>query len=125
MSADNQVPPPRIFEGLYGDQDGRASAEQEAKALAAGDLERQARESEHRRNEKFRDHFSHSLLLLVWIIFFLVASGIIIRGFHLFAPLGWHFLVEDQIKSIDQYIFGGLIAIFIQSYAGKAIKAIR
>lgn len=95
---------------------------QEAKLFSTGlspeEIQRQFAANEHRRSERFRDHFeilAISALYVAALIFLLVGLA---WFYHLLMPVGWHWLNADQVAKLQNVVTGGVLA----SVAGGHIK---
>ncbi|MBI6616534.1 hypothetical protein YA0729_27715 [Pseudomonas simiae] len=77
-------------------------ANEERKAIAAGDLDKEAAVTKHSRDEKFRDHLSNARIGIFWllVIAFMAMLGVLI--FHWITP--WCFLSASQLDTIKTII---------------------
>lgn len=99
-------------------------AAKEAAQLASGaaikDLEREARENEHRRTQEFRDHFellSLGMLYVLFLGFIILAAAWVLHlvlpeksqtGDYVYYLHAW--LTKDQLDDISGVLAGGVIA---------------
>jgi len=119
-----QVPPEEA--GLASDTDSKA--EQEAQQLASGKsvktLSDEAEENEHRRDQRFKDHFELISLIALWLIAgaILVSAGIWLL--HMLAPAEptcWRWLTDEQVQSLQNALTGIVLVGVLADHFKKRI----
>lgn len=96
------------------------SADEESRAFASErNLEKEAEESEHDRQEVFRKHLSRAALILFWLFFSIAVFMVMFWAWHLLTP--WRFLTDEQLDDIQQLSSGGLVAV-VAGYLRRYIK---
>jgi hypothetical protein len=93
----------------------------EAKALAQGSLEEEAKRNEHSRTERFRDHVAKAILIVFWIVFVALVLAGMLWFWHLIMPESKHFLSSYQTDKIGNWLFGGMLSVFMNNYAKKRL----
>ncbi len=96
-----------------------SSAIKESQAIAAGDLEGEARKNAHERGEKIKNHVSRAAVMFFWfaiIILFIMAFS---WSWHLLTPIEWHYLADEKVNQIQTIIFSGALASIVPAYAKK------
>lgn len=123
MARDDPTPParrqipatlPDIPEPTPGQpDDGAAEAQQLSRGLSPSDIRKEAAaESDHKRTERFRNHFETVMIVSLWIL----AASMAVLGavwiWHLITPEHsyWHWLDESQIEKLQDILTGGLVA---------------
>jgi len=69
-----------------------------------------ARQAEHHRNEKFKNHFEKIALVALWMAAILFASLFIVWAWHTLLPIKYHWLSTPQMDSIKAILFGGIVS---------------
>lgn len=87
---------------------GIAEAKQLSRGKSLTDLEKEAKESEHGRTERFKDQFETITMLAMWGISIATAIFGFTWFWHLMTPESWHWLLPEQVEKI-QNIFAGVI----------------
>lgn len=121
----NDVPkvPPVEGEGegepIGDDDQGQAEALSLGRGLPARDLRREADESEHDRNERFKKHFDNVGVagLYVAAIALFLAGGV--WFWHVLTPC--HFLTPDQLSHLQNLLTGGVLVSVGTSYLRKRL----
>ena len=94
------------------DEQAAAEAAQFASGKTEAALAKEAREREHGRDQRFKDHFER---IAIWGMYS-VAVGIFIASgiwlFHTLAPARWCWLSAEEIQSLQNGI-GGIIVISV------------
>jgi hypothetical protein len=109
-----QIPqaPPDAEPAPGAPDEGALEARQLSRGLPVRDLKKEAEEAEHRRNERFRDHFENVAICALWALF--ASMGVIgaIWICHLVTaqhtPLHW--LNDEQMQKLQDILTGGLVA---------------
>jgi len=86
----------------------------EAKLLAS-DLDQEeianlAAANEHKRNEKFRDHFECIAVSALWVAAATILIVAAVWLWHMLMPSSWHWLSKDEIHTLQNLVTGGMIA---------------
>lgn len=97
-------------------------AQEEASALANDDLEQRAKEADHGRAERLKDHLSTAAIIVFWVAVALFGLALIILTWHVLAPDKWCWLSTDSVGQLKALIGGIVLSGGAQSYAKKYIK---
>lgn len=91
------------------DDTGALEAQLLSRGFSAEDIEKQAATAEHRRNERFRDHFENIAILCLWLValLFLAVGGT--WFWHILMPEKWHWLTADQVSKLQNLVTGGIL----------------
>lgn len=85
-------------------------------------MAREAEVAEHKRTEKFRQHFERIALGFLYGL----AVGLIIIGaawlYHLVTPYCWHWLTADQLDDLQGLLTGGLIVGILTDHFRKRLN---
>jgi uncharacterized membrane protein SpoIIM required for sporulation len=73
-------------------------------------LEFQMYENEHKRKEKFKNHFSRILIVFIYLASLIVLGMIGCWSYHFLTPDSIHFLSSDKVKEIQNMLFAGLVS---------------
>lgn len=102
------------------------TAIQEAKLFELGldeeAIKKRAAESEHNRNEKFRDHFEKIAVIFLYllaVLFFVVGAT---WFWHLLMPLSWQWLSEAQVAKLQNIVTGGILASIATGHVKKRLS---
>jgi len=122
VSAGEEVPiVPDIREG---DTESPDQGQQEALSLSRGlavrDLRREADESDHDRNERFKQHFDHVGIAALYV----TALALLLAGgfwfWHIVTP--WHFLAPEQLSVLQNMLTGGVLVSVGTNYMKKRLS---
>ena len=92
----------------------------EALLLSSGDdLEKDGKEQEHARHQKFRNHVNTATLVLFWFIVVCVLIGVAAFAFHLVFPAKWHYLEKDQLDQLKTMLGAAVLSSALTGYASK------
>jgi hypothetical protein len=102
------------------------SANDEAKQLASGrnvgDLKKEAEANEHKRDQKFRDHFERLAIVGLWL-------GAIFAGlvgvtwlFHVLTPVSCHWLTSEELSKLQNIFTGGVLVSAAGDHWRKRMK---
>lgn len=90
--------------------------------LSARQIEEEAAENDHRRAEKFRDHFERIAIGAMYSI----AGALFLVGavwlWHLVAPSCWHFLTDEHLEKLQNVVTGGVLASVAAGHLKKRLK---
>jgi hypothetical protein len=96
--------------GLGPDIDsGTREAQQLGRGLSAEAIKAESEENEHRRAEKFKDHFELISIVSLYGVFVLVLIVGFTWLFHLLTPDKWHYLTADQVSKLQNIVTGGIL----------------
>lgn len=100
---------------------GQKEARQLTRGLSQSEIEKEAAVGEHRRSEKFKDHFESLAIIGLYAVFlvFLLVGGI--WFWHLLTPVSWHFLVAAQVATLQNIATGGIIASIATGHVRKRL----
>lgn len=96
-------------------------ATKESISLNEGDLEKEAKRSEHKRRENFREQINKAAKIIFWIGVLGIIVLIFTEIWHLVTPTCWHYLEKDQLSKIETILFSGMIAAMVSEYTKKYI----
>lgn len=99
-----------------------ALARREAIAIETGSLEADAKQKEHGRHQKFRDHINIATLVVFWTVMSCLVVSIIIFTFHMISPDSWHFLSEAQIGTLKTLLGGAILSSAMSGYVNNRMK---
>lgn len=102
------------------------AADKEANLFASGlseeDLRKQEAQGEHRRNEKFRDHFERVAICFLWVIAGLFLFVGVTWFWHLLMPDNWHWLASSGVGKLQNIVTGGVLTSIAASHFKKRLK---
>ncbi len=102
---------------------GDSRATEEALKIAAGDdLERDGKQREHKRHQKFRDHANIAVLILFWLIIISLGVGVMVFTWHLLTPACWHFLNDSQMEKLQTILASALLSSALTGYAKQRLS---
>lgn len=106
-------------ETANGDDLGSAEALSLGRGLPVRDLKREADESDHDRNERFKGHFD-----LIGIIALYIGAGAILLAagvwfWHILTPCP--FLTDEQLKQLQNLLTGGVLVSAGTTYLKKRL----
>lgn len=104
--------PPEEEAAAAGDdvQSSAAETAQLTSGRSADDLEKEAREREHGRSERFKDHFEWIAIGGLYAMALGVAAFAIAWAYHILTPPCWHWLGGEQLAKIQNIVTGGILA---------------
>jgi hypothetical protein len=106
-----------------GETDSLDQGQQEALSLGRGlparDLRREADESDHDRNERFKGHFDNIGVAALYVISFALLVAGTFWFWHIVTP--WHFLAPDQLAILQNMLTGGVLVSVGTSYMKKRL----
>lgn len=73
-------------------------------------LEYQLFESDHKRKENFKSHFSRILIFFLYLASSIVGSMVFCWAYHFLSPNNWYFLSNERIHEIQNMLFAGLVS---------------
>lgn len=119
--------PPEEEQAVRADSDGAkgstaaAEARQIASGLPADELARQARELEHGRTQRFRNHFE--ILIIGGMYSFAITLAVIGATWlwHLITPEQLHWLKSDALAHVQNIFTGGILAGVIAEHFKKRL----
>lgn len=105
---------------LEGDDLGQAEAVSLGRGLTERDLKREADESNHDRNERFKGHFDNIGIVAMYAI----AGALLIAGtvwfWHIVTP--YHFLDSNQLSHLQNLLTGGVLVSAGTSYLKRRLE---
>jgi hypothetical protein len=113
-----QVPP---YPPPDGTEDSRRRASEEKEAFDEQRLILEAKQGDHFRRERLRNHFSHAAVLCIWCVASAMMMGFFIWVFHLVAPEAWQFLSAERISKLESIVTTGSVATLIAQYIKKQL----
>jgi hypothetical protein len=93
--------------GAITDSDNKA--EKEADAIARGDLDKIEERNEHGRREGVRNELIFCARWLIRSVGILSIISIVIFSLHYLLPKSWHWLDQDQLSSLQTFLFSGAV----------------
>lgn len=118
-------PSVRELEALERSEPSTDAAAKEAVQLGSGladdELARLAAGGEHRRSERFKDHFEHIAVSVLWIggLALLAMAGTLI--FHLLCPNKLRWISEHQQDKLEYLVAGGVVSGVVTAHLKKRI----
>jgi hypothetical protein len=92
---------------------GNGTAENELAQLATErsveDLQDQARRNEHKRDQKFRDHFERLSLIGMWLTAMVIAVLGVVWVYHLISPDSWPQLSDAKVRNLQNLVTAGVL----------------
>lgn len=83
----------------------------ESQALANDeDLEKSERRADYSRRESFKTHLHRAILILFWLAFGVLLVAGFLWTFHMFTPVSWHFLTDNQVSEIKTTFMTGVLS---------------
>ena len=82
------------------------------KEVAKFRLEQKAAE----RDERLRKKMLLATMIFFWFLSVILAIAVFIFAWHKFTPYFWAFLSEKKIDSIQIFLLGGALAVFLSSF---------
>lgn len=115
---------PNVPDVGAGDPDSLDQGQQEALSLGRGlparDLRREADESDHDRNERFKRHFDNIGIVALYV----VACALLLSGgiwfWHIVTPC--HFLKPEQLAVLQNMLTGGVLVSVGTAYMKKRLS---
>jgi hypothetical protein len=98
---------------------GQAEALSLGRGLPARDLRREAEESDHERNEKFKGHFDKIGICALYVLAGASLVAGVIWFWHIVTP--WHFLQTEQLSHLQNLLTGGVLVSVGTSYLKKRL----
>lgn len=102
------------------------TAIQEAKLFDLGldeeAIRKKAAESEHKRNEKFRDHFEKIAVIFLYLVAILFLAVGSTWFWHLLMPTSLQWLSEAQIAKLQNIVTGGILASIATGHVKKRLS---
>lgn len=121
MSGDDPKVPALIGDGE--DHEEEDKGQQEALSLGRGlparDLRREADESDHDRNERFKGHFDRIGVAGLYVTAIAVFLAALFWFWHLVTP--WKFLTDEQLAHLQNLLTGGILVSVATSYMKKRL----
>lgn len=123
MSAPTIDEVPNVPDIGANESDSVDQGQQEALFLGRGlperDLRKEADESDHDRNERFKEHFDNIGIAALYAVSFalLIAGGF--WFWHIVTP--WHFLAPAQLAVLQNMLTGGVLVSVGTSYMKKRL----
>jgi len=99
---------------------GDDTAEQEANAFANDeDIEKDGRKREHGRDQKFRTHLNHAVLVIFWVFTVCTAAAVAVTAMHFLFPESWLWLNEKQLDKVQTFLLTALFSSALTGYVNK------
>ena len=115
------------FEAAAGHEDGSANdaARKEEAGLEAGldrdELAEQAAQSEHKRTERFRDHFERLAIFALWLFAIAIAGIAGVWLLHMILPRNYRWLTTEDLSHIQSIVTAGLLVGVVGNHFKKRL----
>jgi hypothetical protein len=96
-----------------------AEAEQLSRNATPEQLERDAAEREHNRNQRFRHHFELIAIVALWIAAIAITSVGGVWLWHMAAPVGLRWLKDEDVSHLQSIMTAGLLVGVIGNHFKK------
>ena len=111
-------------EALYAGPSGNGSAKEAEdfnQGLSVAELERKARQNEHKRSESFKNHFENVAICTLWIVAALALAVGVTWFWHLLMPDRLHWLSSDGVQKLQNIVTGGIVASLAAGHIKKRL----
>lgn len=104
---------------MEADDLGQAEALSLSRGVPARDLRREADESDHDRNERFKCHFDRIGIIGLYVLSFAIALAAAFWFWHFVTP--WRFLTDEQLTHLQSLLTGGVLVSVGTSYVRRRL----